>query len=111
VAEVMSEDAEEQRSLLAVEGEPRDAIVECWHRFEQQAVRAGVERRAWQTTAEFVLGVLDLVSADQGAVAALAELYREARFSDHRMTDDHRRAALEALDSIHGSLRTPIGSR
>jgi hypothetical protein len=111
VTEAMSEDAEEQRELLAIGGEPRNAIVECWDRFEQQAVRAGVERRAWQTTAEFVLGVLDFVGADQGAVAALADLYREARFSDHPMTAEHRRRALEALDVIHDSLRHTVGVR
>jgi hypothetical protein len=105
VTEVMSQDAEEQRTLLAIEGEPRNAIVECWHRFEVQALRGGVERRPWQTTAEFVLGMLDLVGADRGAVARLADLYREARFSDHPMTDVHRRQALEALDVIHSSLR------
>ena len=61
VSEVIEADAAEQRAGLAEDGEPRNAIVECWHRFEQQAVRAGVDRRPWQTTAEFVLGVLDLV--------------------------------------------------
>ncbi|HEX5087156.1 MAG TPA: DUF4129 domain-containing protein [Nocardioides sp.] len=106
VTEVIAEDADDQRSLLEVGGEPRNAIVECWHRFEQQAQRAGVERRPWQTTSEFVLGLLDLVGADQGAVAQLAELYREARFSDHPMTDAHRRRALESLDAIHRSLRS-----
>jgi hypothetical protein len=111
VTEVMSEDAEEQRTLLAIGGEPRNAIVECWDRFEQQAVRAGVERRPWQTTAEFVLEVLDLVGADRGAVAGLADLYREARFSDHPMTDEPRRRALGALDVIHDSLRTRTVAR
>ena len=48
--------------------------------------------------------MLDLVGADPGAVTELADLYREARFSDHPMTDDHRQAALEALDTIHRSL-------
>jgi hypothetical protein len=105
VSATMADDAEEQRSLLAFDGNPRNAIVECWHRFEQQAVRAGVERRSWQTTAEFVLESLDLVGADHGAVAELAGLYREARFSDHPMTDRHRQAALEALDAIHAGLR------
>jgi hypothetical protein len=108
VTEVMAEDAEEQRSQLALDGEPRNAIVECWHRFEQQAGRAGVESRTWQTTSEFVLGLLDLVGADRGAVTQLAELYREARFSDHPMTDAHRRRALESLDAIHRSLRTRV---
>ena len=111
VTEVMSEDAEEQRTLLAIGGEPRNAIVECWQRFEQQAVRAGIERRPWQTTAEFVLGALDLVGADRGAVAGLADLYREARFSDHPMTEEHRRQALDDLDEIHASLRSRVTVR
>jgi hypothetical protein len=106
VTEAMAGDAEEQRAGLAVEGEPRNAIVECWDRFEQQAARAGVERQPWQTTSEFVLGLLDLVGADRGAVTRLAGLYREARFSDHPMTDEHRHEALESLDTIHRSLRT-----
>jgi hypothetical protein len=109
VAEALEEGAAEQRVELAEVGEPRNAIVACWHRFEEQASRGGVERRSWQTTAEFVLGVLDLVDADRGAVARLADLYREARFSDHPMTEEHRRAALEALDAVHHSLaRTPV---
>jgi hypothetical protein len=108
VTEAISEDAGEQRTLLEVTGEPRNAIVECWHRFELQAERAGAQRRVWQTTSEFVLGALDLVGADRGAVSDLAELYREARFSDHPMGDDHRRRALEALDAIHRSLRTGV---
>ena len=111
VAEAMAGDADEQRAELALEGEPRNAIVAVWHRFEQQAVRAGVERRAWQTTAEFVLGVLDRVGADRGAVSRLADLYREARFSDHSMTEEHRRAALAALDEIHAGLRVPTRAR
>ncbi len=111
VAEVIEEDAAEQRAVLSEGGEPRNAIVACWHRFEQQAVLGGVERRPWQTTAEFVLGVLDLVAADPAAVARLADLYREARFSDHPMTDEDRRAALEALDAIHHSLRRTAVSR
>jgi hypothetical protein len=106
VAEAMAEDAGEQRTQLELEGEPRNAIVECWHRFEVQAQRAGAERRLWQTTSEFVLGALDVVGADRGAVAQLAELYREARFSDHPMTERHRTEALAALDAIHHSLRT-----
>jgi hypothetical protein len=108
VSEVIEADAGEQRAVLVETGEPRNAIAECWHRFELQAVRAGVAPRPWQTTSEFVLEVLDLVGADRGAVARLADLYREARFSDHTMTDAHRAAALAALDEIHGSLRVRV---
>jgi hypothetical protein len=107
VHELLSQDAEEERAQLAHQGEPRNAIVASWHRLEQQLVRAGVERRTWQTTSEFVLEVLNLVGADRGAVARLADLYREARFSDHPMVQAHRRRALEALDAIHHSLGLP----
>jgi len=106
--EVIEADAGEQRAGLVETGEPRNAIVECWHRFEVQALRAGVERQPWQTTSEFVLGLLDLVGADRGAVTRLAALYREARFSDHPMADSHRQAALAALDDIHRSLRPGV---
>jgi hypothetical protein len=106
VTRAIEEDAAGQRDQLAERGEPRNAIVACWHRFEQRATDAGAIRHPWQTTAEFVLAVLDLIGADRGAVAELADLYREARFSDHPITEQHRRAALEALDTIHASLRT-----
>ena len=103
VEAAMKEDAAAQRTALAEDGDPRNAIVACWHRFEEQAVRAGAVRREWQTTGEFVLEALEHVGADRGAVARLADLYREARFSDHPLTEDHRRAALEALDAVHRS--------
>ena len=111
VGTVMEEDAAGQRAALVEDGEPRNAIVECWHRFEVQALRAGADRREWQTTGEFVLAALEHVGADSGAVGRLADLYREARFSDHPRTEDRRRRALEALDTIHRSLRAGVGAR
>jgi len=103
VVVAMEEDAEEQRELLE-QGDPRNAIVACWRRFEEQAGRAGLVRRPWQTSSEFVLGVLERVGADEGAVLRLAALFREARFSDHPLTEQHRDRALEALSVIHRSL-------
>ena len=103
VVAAIEEDAAEQRELLET-GEPRNAIVACWRRFEQQAARADVVRRPWQTSSEFVLGVLEHIGADEGAVLELAALFREARFSDHPITEEHREQALGALAVIHRSL-------
>jgi hypothetical protein len=103
VAEEMTADAAAQDALLR-DGEPRNAIVSAWHRFEVQGERAGVPRRASETSSEYAIRVLDLVEADGGAVNRLAELYREARFSDHPITEDHRCQALDALATIRGSL-------
>lgn len=102
VGEAIARDAESQRELLE-RGSPRNAIVACWRRFEEQAAEAGVRRRPWETSAEFTLRVLDLVDADGAAVARLAALFREARFSDHPLGEAQRAEALAALDSIHSS--------
>ena len=104
-------DAAGQRELLTGGGSPRNAIVACWHRFEEQASLVGVHRRAWETSSEFTLRVLDRVSADTSAVTRLAELYRDARHSRHEITEANRDAALEALDVIHRSLTTRTGQR
>jgi hypothetical protein len=101
--EEMVRDADRQLALLR-EGTPRNGIVACWHRFEVQAEAAGIGREPWETSAEFTLRVLDLVSADARAVAELSVLYREARFSDHDLGESARSAALSALERIHRGL-------
>jgi uncharacterized protein DUF4129 len=109
LAEALVAGAPAQRAALE-EGDPRNAIVECWHRFERLAERTGVRRRPWETSSEFTLRLLDRVSADSAAVATLAELYRDARYSAHDVTEDNRARAVEALDVIHlsvGRVSTP----
>jgi hypothetical protein len=100
-------DAASQRRLLAEEGSPRNAVVACWHRFETQAAAAGLARGAWETSSEYTMRVLDLVDAHQPAVSRLGELYREARFSEHELTEAHRQEALAALDAIHRTIGVP----
>jgi hypothetical protein len=48
--------------------------------------------------------VLDLVDAHEPAVSRLGALYREARFSEHDLTEADRQAAVEALDAIHRTI-------
>lgn len=108
-AEEIVRDADAQLALLR-EGAPRNGIVACWHRFEVQARTAGMGREPWETSAEFTLRVLDLVAADEHSVAELAELYREARFSDHELGEAAREAAVHALERIHRSIGVPARS-
>jgi hypothetical protein len=107
LAEEIRDDFDAQLALL-LDGHARNAIVACWDRFEEQAERAGLARHEWETSSEFTIRVLDLVSADQGAVARLERLYHEARFSEHPIEEHHRRAAIEALEAIHLSLRPKV---
>jgi Domain of unknown function (DUF4129) len=110
LAEEITRDAAAQR-LVLTEGSPRNAIVECWHRFEQQAAGAGLERHPWETSSEFTLRMLDLVAADPHAVAELAVLYREARFSAHPLDEATRERAIADLDAIHAGLLAGRGRR
>jgi hypothetical protein len=110
LAEEITRDAAEQRRVL-IGGSPRNAIVECWHRFEQQAAGAGLERHPWETSSEFTLRMLDLVAADSHAVAELAGLYREARFSTHSLDEATRERAIADLDAIHAGLLAGRGRR
>jgi hypothetical protein len=107
LAEEIREDFDAQLALL-LDGHARNAIVACWDRFEEQAERAGLARQDWETSSEFTIRVLDLVSADEGAVMRLERLYHEARFSEHAIDEGHRHAAVEALEAIHLSLRPKV---
>lgn len=102
-------DAMYQYQLL-LGGTPRNAIVGCWDRFEEQAERVGAARRPWETSSEFTMRLLEAVAADGRAVRDLEQLYREARFSDHEITEANRAAALDALRTIHDSIGATAGS-
>lgn len=108
LARQLAAGAEAQRDLLR-EGAPRNAIVAMWNRFEVESESAGARRRSWETSSEFTIRVLEAVDADSVAVGRLAQLYREARFSEHDLTEQHRDTALEALAAIHAGLgRRPV---
>jgi hypothetical protein len=106
LADEILQDSEDQLAVL-LGGTPRNAIVACWDRFEEQAERARVAREPWETSSEFILRLLDAVSADAAAVTRLEMLYREARFSEHEIDETRREAAVEALEAIHASLARP----
>ena len=108
IARTMMARAREQQAVLA-EGSPRNAIVACWHQFEEQAAAAGVRRQTWETSSEFTLRVLDRLAADSAAVTTLAELYRAARHSTHEITEADRAEAQIALDLVHRSLGRTVG--
>jgi hypothetical protein len=111
VATTITDSAGAQRAALR-RGSPRNAIVECWLLLEAAVIAAGVERRPADTSTELTERVLADRDVDAAAIAALAALYREARFSDHEMSESSRRAAIDALDRVHGSLgRSARGSR
>jgi hypothetical protein len=106
-AEVIRRGSDLREQLLRA-GSPRNAIVACWRRFEEQATEVGLEPRVWETPSEFTLRVLSALARDRDAVHRLEGLYVEARFSRHEIAEEHRERAIEAVRRIHGSLLTAV---
>lgn len=103
LVEELRADAAERLAAVA-DGEVRDAIVRCWLRLEQSIAAAGLPRDASETSSEYVVRVLHRLDLDPRAVDDLAGLYREARFSDHRLDEDARDRARRALETLHADL-------
>jgi hypothetical protein len=96
--------ARSQLALLA-EGEPRNAIVAAWLSLETAAAATGLPREPAETSTEYTTRVLHTWDIDPRSLADLAALYREARFSRHTLTEEHRRRAMRDLTTLHDDLR------
>jgi hypothetical protein len=107
VPEELVESADTRMALLQ-EGTPRNAIVACWVDLEDSASAAGLPRRPSETSAEYTVRVLRTWDIAPDAMGALAELYREARYSRHPLTERHRAAAVERLTAVHDDLRRVV---
>jgi hypothetical protein len=86
-------------------GTPTDAIVACWVRLVEEVAAAGMKQDRSRTSTEVVARVLGQHAVDADALAELAALYREARFSDHALTEADRARARDALTTVHVDLR------
>lgn len=102
LAETVEEAVRSLRHGLAVEG----AVVECWRRLEQLAADTGIRRRPAQTSQEFTVEVLSRTDAGPRHLARLGDLYRQAVFSTHTLTDDDRERAIASLEALSTQLRS-----
>ena len=82
------------------EGSPRNAVVAAWVRLEEIATARGLSRAPSDSPAEFVARALAAYPLDTTALQRLAELYREARFSEHPLTESHRAEARACLERL-----------
>jgi hypothetical protein len=94
--------------LALAAGTPRNAIVACWIQLEGDATEVGLPRLDAETSVEYTQRVVASSSIDPGPIGELAALYREARFSGHRLEDDHRTRAFAALGEVERFLDSVI---
>ncbi|MEI2732792.1 MAG: DUF4129 domain-containing protein [Dermatophilaceae bacterium] len=83
---------------------PRNAVVECWIHLQEAVAATGLAAGPAQTPTEYLTRVLDTWAVDPGSLADLADLYREARFSDHVIGAGQVSRARAALQRIHAEL-------
>lgn len=86
------------------EGVPRNAIVRAWLRLEDGVVSEHLPPRPADTPTELVTRALTAYRLDAEAIHRLAELYEEARFSVHPVTEAHRREAGRCLHRLLASV-------
>lgn len=97
-----------ERQLRTIhEGTPRNAIVACWMELDQTCRETGLARSPAETSTEFTARVLSHYAVAADAVDTLATLYREARFSEHTLSERHRQQAVAALEQILANLDRP----
>ena len=95
-------------AALEYEGDAREAVIACYAAMEQAVSAGGSERRATDTPEEFLSRVTAAHLIPEGPARDLTELFREARFSRHPITEQQRNAAREALSVISEALRARV---
>lgn len=95
-----------QRLAAVQQGSARNGIVACWLLVEEAIAEAGLPRLPWETSTEYTVRVLHSLDIDPRPIGALAGLYREARFSEHPMTEADRGSAEDAVQRLDQELRS-----
>jgi hypothetical protein len=90
--------------LSDADRDPRRAVIACWVRLEQAAAAAGTPRHAGDSPTDLVGRLLQEQRVDAGLLAALAAVYREARYATHTVDDRMRVQARSALERLRADL-------
>lgn len=85
--------------------DPRGQITAAYRRLLGALAEAGAPRQPQEAPYEHLRRALGPLAVDPAPMHRLAELFVIAQFSDHPVTDAHRAAAAEALESALARLR------
>ncbi|GAA0504325.1 hypothetical protein Ade02nite_28360 [Paractinoplanes deccanensis] len=97
--------------LSDTDRDPRRAVIACWVRMEQAAAAAGTPRHPGDSPTDLVGRLLNEQQVDAAVLAALLEVYRQARYATHTVDDQMRRQAREALQRVRADLGVPAEVR
>ena len=112
LALAVSGDASQRLAALSA-GTPAEGIIAAWTHLEATLYEAGLPLPPARTSTEVSIDVLRRFSVDETTLRTLADLYREARWSRHPLTEGDRSRAAAAYGALDAALRAgmPQGSR
>jgi hypothetical protein len=85
--------------------EPREAIIACYAAMERELTRVpGAVPQDCDTPSEVLARAVDNRALRADSATELVELFEEARFSPHVMTEAHRDAAVGVLERVLAEL-------
>ncbi len=96
--------------LSDTDRDPRRAVIACWVRLEQAAAAAGTPRHAGDSPTDLVGRLLREQRVDAGVLAALLEVYRQARYATRTVDDQMRLQARSALQRLRADLGAGVGA-
>jgi hypothetical protein len=92
---------------LDTSADPREAVIACYVRMERAFAGAGAARLPNESPLELLARVLDELAVPEADVRRLTDLFTEARFSRHPVTDAMRVSARRSLDAVARALAVP----
>lgn len=100
--------AVERARVVLEQGTAREAVVACWLLLQRAGARAGTPVDAAETAAQYAARLAAQQLISEPPLRRLAELYREARFSEHPVGTELRVAARRQLAVLQGELGSGV---
>lgn len=89
---------------LRREPDVRRAIIACYARMERALERAGSARRPAEAPFEYLVRVLERITANDRAARAVTELFEQAKFSLEPMGEHEKQQAIDALELLRAEV-------
>jgi uncharacterized protein with PIN domain len=106
--QVVIEAVEESLEDLRRERDVRRAIIACYARMERALEHAGSARRPAEAPFEYLVRVLERITANGPAARALTELFERAKFSVEPVGDREKQQAIDALELLRVEVSRPL---
>ncbi|WP_231985468.1 DUF4129 domain-containing protein [Mycobacterium sp. E796] len=89
--------------------EPREAIIACYAAMERELARVpGAAPQDFDTPTEVLVRAVEHHALHAENAERLVNLFEEARFSRHVMSEGHREVAVDVLRLVLAELRSPV---